>query len=436
MFCFDCVGQLIRIAKFQKMLIESDHTLTAKLLQNMSSKSEAINIEFIDAELVGTDSLEHFETNDETATNDEGNVVLLKIENALDADDNRVTNDLIRSQSEWRTEESDILRTADDQLDLDCHICGKTFPSAKSRRVHEFVHNLGQFKCKLCDRNLTTAGFLRVHMQNIHNVFIPKPQTIVGLSEATGTANCQCDICKLYFPRDRIGRHMRVHTRIKISKLRKCPFCPQTFSCLRNIQRHQKKCHNDQETNTPPTSEYDCNVCNQIFSRPIELYEHSKEHDADCVDTEDGFNLTCDHCPVNCDDYETFARHMVDVHHVKRVQPYKCRICSMRNGSRSALYMHINGHYSNSARSTARAAKLLSTKDEDKTNRKTFPCEYCSLHLKSARRLEEHTRVHTGSYTIADDFNLICSFDIFCLSILQVKSRLNVSNVRNDSSRA
>lgn len=281
---------------------------------------------------------------------------------------------------------------------LVCKICGKGFQTAQSRRIHEYVHNQGQYECKLCSRILRTAGFLRVHMQNTHNIFMPKNGTS-GSLEPNNETDCLCDICKMYFTEDRIARHMKSHSKPSRPK---CSLCPLTFSCTKNVQRHFKKQHNG--INTDKTPQFVCSTCQEAFHRAVELYEHSKVHDDDCNETEDGFNLICDICPTVCDTYESYARHMIDNHNQVRVQPYKCRICSIRNGSKTGLYMHINCHYN-----TNNASILPSIGERNRDNsklptlvqktEKPYSCSFCHFKFKTARRLEEHTRVHTGDFS-------------------------------------
>lgn len=404
MLCIDCVQQLIQIAKFQISLIESNEFLLNKYSRVSQTDDHPTEAEYIDDYLMKFDCVEEHETVADIGIN----VVLLEIEGAaIDVGQSIVNEDAhagevtVANNTIGINEKARDVRSfaGSDQLDVICQICGKAFPSEKSRRIHEYVHNLGAFRCNLCSRILTSAGFLRVHMQNTHNVFVPKAKPSDGRPEPSDTSNCQCDICKMYFSHVRIGRHMRSHT--KQSRRPKCPRCPQTFSCLKNVQRHYKKQHGDNDADAQRTNEFHCGICNEKFHRPIELYEHSKDHDVDCVETEDGYNLTCDDCSTRYSNYEIYARHMIDVHRVERVQPYKCRICMTRNGSKTGLYMHINCHYNGSAGSAVAAAPIAvagHTANSDGKAEKPFPCAYCPLRLKNVRRLEEHTRVHTGNF--------------------------------------
>lgn len=409
MLCASCVEQLIRIAEFRILLIESNEMLHKEFMKGDKSTEAECN----------DDESENIDCGDGNEVDVEvrENVVLLEIEEATDSCQSIAVG---YAQSKARTKENDTAEQFGDvtsfadhhQLDLICQICGKAFPSVKSRRIHEYVHNLGQFECKLCERILTTTGFLRVHMQNVHSVFVPKSKPSDGQAEPTECSHCQCDICKMYFPYGRIGRHMRSHA--KISGRPKCPSCPQTFSCRKNLQRHQKKQHAN--ANEQSSNEFHCVVCNETFHRPIELYEHSKDHDVDCVETCDGYNLMCDECSVQHSKYEEYARHMIDVHRVERVQPYKCRICMMRNGSRTGLYMHINCHYNGSA--VARAAVVVAGAAViSGASYKPFACAYCPLRLKNARRLEEHTRVHTGKPCIPSSSIINLPSTLFLIAI-------------------
>lgn len=434
MLCADCIDQLIQIAKFRILLIESNEFLLNRLSAVNENSDKLIEAEYIDEELEKSDCAEEHEGDVEIGEN----VVLLEIEGATFDVHPSITKDVDEPQNleaiedtpiDHRESSDDVKPCAEgDQLDLICRICGKGFQSAKSRRIHEYVHNLGQFKCDLCPRILTTAGFLRIHMQNVHNVFTSKANASNGLPEPTETSKGQCDICKMYFPFDRIGRHVRTHA--KPSRRRpKCPRCPQTFSCLKNLQRHHKKQHDGDNADAQRTNDFHCAVCSETFHRPIELYEHSKDHDIDCIETEDGYNLTCDDCSTPHTNYETYARHMIDVHRVKRVQPYKCRICMIRNGSKTGLYMHINCHYNGSVAAAAAVAAAGGTVNSGGSSDKPFPCAYCPLRLKNARRLEEHTRVHTGNFEGASPHPLTTINHNSCLIFCR-RTTIRVPRVR------
>lgn len=287
-----------------------------------------------------------------------------------------------------------ILDDNDPKNALNCKICGKSFPTAQSRRVHAYVHNQRKYKCTLCSRILTTAGFLRVHMQYTHNIFLPKCGTS-GSKEPINETDCFCDICKMYFCEDRIARHMRTHTTKPTRP--KCPLCPLSFSCTKNVQRHFKRQHGNDQTDKVP--QFVCSACNEAFHRAVELYEHTRIHDDECNETEDGYDLTCDLCSSACETYEGYARHMTNEHNQVRVQPYKCRICSLRNGSKTGLYMHINCHYNNASPSAAiqrnksgsNGAIVVLEGD------KPYSCSLCHYRFKTARRLEEHARTHSGN---------------------------------------
>lgn len=415
LICVDCFDQLVQIGKFQKRFVESNEKLHNKL----NSLDESIKADKLE-QIYHFDTIQH----DVIIENEVSeSIVLLQIEstnfnelianhvveeeyitnieqqivNAPPADekcDNSAnkSKNVKKSPTKQRSKTNDVqfeIVTSDKDA-LICKTCGKEFVSVRSRRVHEYVHKQGQFLCKHCPRILTTAGFLRVHMQNTHNVFVPKTVS-TGHAEPLALTDCQCDICKKYFAADRIARHMKTHSRK--SERPKCPICPQTFSCAKNIQRHLKKQHADDNSDKIP--QFTCDTCSESFYRAVELYEHSKEHDSNCNETDTGYNLVCDVCEIKCETYEAYARHMIDNHNQTRIQPYKCRICSVRNGSKTGLYMHINCHYSNLLTSIATHTTLKI--EPSPKNEKPFPCTYCDHRFRNARRLEEHTRVHTGN---------------------------------------
>lgn len=427
--CISCTEKLLSLHSFRAMYIASDAKLRKRYLEtikdhkdlhrfNKSSNCDGLKqqyivekckLEFVATDITGEecqtnnreDSL--LESSSESTCNfshvieemdDEDKQVAegacvneLEVQNSVDKSKSQCTAVISPNQS--TPSPADMDSTAS----RTCGICKKNFPSAQSRHIHEYVHKQGHFECVICARVLTSPGFLRVHMQNTHNIFIPKISTSRdGSSTPSNKFDCLCDICNKYFTLGQIVRHMRVHAG-KHSRP-KCSQCPLTFSCTKNLRRHINNIHFNQTKGEP---RFLCNQCPQTFHRAIELYEHGKSHDQVCNETEEGFDLRCDDCKFwKADSLESFAKHMMQVHDQTRVQPYKCRLCNARNGSKTGMYMHITCHHGSKVGAPGESETGLKPPKSGNLKDKPFSCTLCDFRFKSARRLEEHTRVHTG----------------------------------------
>ena len=92
-------------------------------------------------------------------------------------------------------------------------------------------------------------------------------------------------------------QHLSTHKKTKHgSAEHKCDKCGQNFQYLRHLLRHQ---------NSHKSSQFNCNLCDKIFSRADKLREHvQKEHGV-----EDTKALSCIHCQ------KTFSRRdKINVH--------------------------------------------------------------------------------------------------------------------------
>lgn len=407
--CVPCAVQLVEFNTFRNLFLETDRKLRERwdveyLTKEVEDDDEEHTLEDTE-ELteVTEDQAEYYLSGDDE--NDGPKIIhtfeddtLAEIEVLADAD--VVDVNLVESYLIQAVE-------TDEKALYKCDHCEKSFPSMASLRTHNYIHNQGQYKCEICpNKVLTTPGFLRLHMEKIHNVFAAKD----GLDEvATSPSKNKknlCKICNRYFSKIGIVSHMRSHKSNQLTsttdgkKVLKCPLCLLTFSCRRNVQRHMKRVHPEGKQEQPAI--FTCDLCPQSFQIVVQLYEHYKTHDETCEETVEGFNLNCDDCAVQLRTYEEYAKHVIEAHQHEKVKPYKCRLCEARHGTRVALYMHINCHFV--VTSETDETVIVKAPNRKRVAQQRCLCPVCGNDFCTRQILKQHMLIHIGLKPYACDF--------------------------------
>lgn len=166
-------------------------------------------------------------------------------------------------------------------------------------------------------------------------------------------------------------------------------------------------------------------------------------------------NAAIDLCQMNGNDHSTHGEEIaqsdqIDVkHNIHSVFPPKskskdghaeqtaellncqCDICK-KYYSPDCIGWHMRSHTKISHRpkclTVAAVAIAESTTTLNGSADKPFPCAYCSLRLKNVRRLEEHTRVHTGKSLALQLHSELITYTkyIFYITFRQANNHLDV----------
>ncbi|XP_061087544.1 zinc finger protein 271-like isoform X2 [Conger conger] len=163
-----------------------------------------------------------------------------------------------------------------------------------------------------------------------------------------------------------------------------CPSCHKSFSCVKNLRKHQR-IHSGRGVFTCPTCPLSflaegnlvthmrvhtgerpflCKNCPKTFMRKSDLKTHSKLHS--------GQNLfTCSYCAKFYTSNNDLKRHLL-VHTGEK--PYSCPCCSKRFRQWGHVKVHMRVH----------------------TGERPYCCSQCGKSFSTGSSLKLHQRIHTG----------------------------------------
>lgn len=129
------------------------------------------------------------------------------------------------------------------------------------------------------------------------------------------------------------------------------------------------------------------------------MYEHSKLHDKESKERDDGYDLNCDNCKMELDSYESFANHMREVHGImdeKDMRPVRCRWCGERCRSMQGLHGHIRlvHRCEDSVRYSVASSDKVSWTPYEKPS--SFLCTVCGKVLSTPATYKGHMDSHVG----------------------------------------
>lgn len=137
-----------------------------------------------------------------------------------------------------------------------CPDCGREFKnyqlfSDHSQRIHGEKNQI----CHICGKGYTTQSGLAIHFKISH-------------SDQMGFECFICDFCgKKFNGRENIRNHLKLH-----HKLRECKDCDKKYCSYQSWLLHRQSAHE-------PDKNYQCEVCNKVFSAKKYLAQHRKVHD-------------------------------------------------------------------------------------------------------------------------------------------------------------
>lgn len=139
------------------------------------------------------------------------------------------------------------------------------------------------------------------------------------------------------------------------------------------------------------------------------MYEHSKVHEPESVETIDGLNLNCDECKIDLKSYDLFVAHMQTCHNFvneKDVRPFRCRWCGERSKKLVGLYSHVRLIHKcdEGLQDDVVPSDMLNRTRVPKSNASKFLCMVCGKVLSSLSAYNNHMVVHSGVKSFSCDY--------------------------------
>ncbi|CAL1532793.1 unnamed protein product [Lymnaea stagnalis] len=267
-----------------------------------------------------------------------------------------------------------------------CEECNKVFNKKQTLRQH-FITHTNRFACPYCEARCKSKGDLRTHIQT-----------------HTKEKPFHCDVCNTDYTRESILRkHMKTQTHMRA--------CYERDSLVR-LQKQSGKPAGEKDLDqfVPAQTKvrlegFSCSHCPKILFSKAEYRKHVKSHD---------FKWVCNVCQKGCKTALLLKLHKKS--HTKS-NHLTCRVCSRTFANLYSLKEHLKSHKSSqqnkpSEEMLIKAAIHKHNKDIVKLKMHStvssapvvqqkvtvFECEVCKKTFSSEKRLDNHSRLHDGTY--------------------------------------
>lgn len=275
-------------------------------------------------------------------------------------------------------------RSNSSQRKFHCTPCMKYFKTWIGWKFHKIESHGCQ--CTHCNKKFKTRLALTEHLKTNHGVVSEKQKEIDRINKlkflVDGNTMYKCNSCDYVSNlRASIKMHLSVHTG---ELAHCCHLCGKTFRLATTLKFHIDATHKRIEA-------YQCDICQQRFTRPSVLNDHRKTHFEEkayvCSFCGKGFKtsralrqhhlyhndkqLQCDLCGKKFYKKERLTTHL-RTHSGER--PFECSVCDKTFGDDRLLLLH---------------KRRVHVEDRDK-----IPCEICGKKFATQCLVNRHLRKH------------------------------------------
>lgn len=317
-----------------------------------------------------------------------------------------------------------------------CHICQTMFPTFKSLRLHQKMHEPVKDKAPEAPVKYSISGTEEDHHEIVRDMFIcsicnntyDKEYEEVHMKSHSNEENYICTICnRKFFNKETLEMHANAHLS---TKKYTCNYCKKQLSTYELLEEHVlSQCQE---------REYECQYCGRRFSRPHEKVKHERIHTGEkphvCQICGKAFRVS--YCltlhlrthsgtrPYQCSQCgKRFKSHSVYNHHMlthSDVRAYKCPFCPKAFKTAVQLAGHKNSHIKPFSCTVCNRpfASLYAVRAHMETHKKDnnlkYGCVFCGATYARAFALRDHMNEHIKN----DDGNDAIDIDEMLLTQL------------------
>ena len=217
------------------------------------------------------------------------------------------------------------------------------------------------FKCDFCEKSLSTASTLRLHIKKFHE---------------NNVKDVTCEKCgKMCTTKINLKKHFKSKHEANELKSLKCEFCENRYDRMGQLINHVKKFHEGKPLPVKVKEEkiFNCEKCGKIYKSVQTLKEHVES-------THEGIKFSCELCPKQFSHRSGLKTHVEGVHEKKK---FSCEICFKEYKYKTRLFEH--------------------RRQEHSENKIIHQCKLCDFSTIHKNNLTQHVQIiHEGFRVTCD----------------------------------
>ncbi|XP_045530471.1 zinc finger protein 431-like [Pieris brassicae] len=406
---------------------------TKKEVEDKNLEIEVVKVPMDDVEI--KEEIEDVDYNYDDAVNDNGitddtnHDLNYNEANDNDRDDASVNNDDSDEDyfpsNTWLKPEEPLEITTNG---VKCPVCDKSLSTASYMRVHMRTHTGERpFKCYICDMGFITASKMHRHV-------LTHPESLKDEVKSENDGNNEKDDGdkeKVKKAVKKLSKKINEKSKKYRKRPHACEYCHKRFLHLHTLQIHKKshegeeikyRCHycllevEDEEnlkvhegSHTGPKP-YQCTVCDKLYKKRESMLYHRKNHKPER-------EFICDICTKSFNAQCKLQRHIISHSVDKYMLKYECPVCAHMFNTKYHVQMHLSTHQREgviqeenrneilamvlqNARRIPRKGETHNLTDVIPSDERSRVCNICGEVFQHFYYLEEHLKSHGSKIAI------------------------------------
>ncbi|XP_047518816.1 zinc finger protein Xfin-like [Pieris napi] len=313
-------------------------------------------------------------------------------------------------------------------IGVKCPVCDKSLSTASYMRVHMRTHTGERpFKCYICDMGFITASKMHRHV-------LTHPESLKDEVKSENDAKNEKDDEdkeKVKKAVKKLSKKMNDKSKKYRKRPHACEYCHKRFLHLHTLQIHKKshegeeikyRCHycllevEDEEnlkvhegSHTGPKP-YQCTICDKLYKKRESMLYHRKNHKPER-------EFICDICTKSFNAQCKLQRHIISHSVDKYMLKYECPVCAHMFNTKYHVQMHLSTHQREgviqeenrneilamvlqNARRIPRKGETHNLTDVIPSDERSRVCNICGEVFQHFYYLEEHLKSHGSKIAI------------------------------------